>query len=589
MQPKEVLLLNFAFKQLEDIVVVRQRTRQIMALLGFKNQEQTRMATAVSEITRNACQYAKGGTIQYNIHLTLPSRFIINIIDKGKGIPNLSKVFDEKRATKTGLGLGIVGARRLVDAFTLHVSGPEGTHISLMMEAPGSLVPSPLVLGKIAEELVRHRPRDFSEELLQQNRELMQAFNLLKSAREELEQGVLERTKELIHTNKVLQHEIERRKEIEHSLREVTERLYLTLGSAKVGTWRWIFKDNKLIWDKYACSLFGIELEKFDSNFETFLKFLPVEDRIRFQDENSSMIGKKKDQPIEFRIVWPDGSIHHLMSRGRVNYDEQGLPINMLGIYLDITEHIQTKEKLQVYREQMVEVSRTSSLGEMASSLAHEINQPLAAINAYISGCIKRIENNRSDKLEILEALKQASQQAERAGEVVHRIKSFVRKGELFYENVMLDDLIGEAIQVMQHEIEKFSVEIIYHACKIPLLVNVDKIQIQQVLLNLIRNAMEAMHMANTASPKINIKAIIGEAGLVKIQVVDNGPGFSEVVGSHLFEPYFTTRPQGMGLGLAICRSIIEAHGGQLTALSLASGGSCFEFNLSIFKENPDA
>lgn len=365
-------------------------------------------------------------------------------------------------------------------------------------------------------------------------------------------------------------------------LEDVTERLHLTLEAAHVGTWIWSIQTEQLILDKYACLLLGLEPGTYEGALEVFLDCLVSDDRKRVKEELLELSRNDKTNPVEFRVVWPDKSVRHLMLRGKVYYNERNEPSRMLGVYWDITEHIQTEAKLRVYRQQMAEIVRSNSLGEMASSLAHEINQPLAAITAYIKGCITRLENKNEVTPEILEALNEASLQAERAGEVVHRIKNFVRKGELFYEIIDINLMVEQTIQLIKQELQNSAIEIIYTPNKNLPPVEVDKIQIQQVILNLLRNAMEAMRDTNIAEPKINIEIRLNSKTHVMVSIIDNGPGFSEQTANHLFELYFTTKSQGMGLGLAICRSVIEAHSGHLTAFILPQGGSCFQFDLPV-------
>lgn len=382
------------------------------------------------------------------------------------------------------------------------------------------------------------------------------------------------------HTEQ-LELEIAQRNQTEAHLQEVTERLNLSLEAAKVGTWSWSLPNNELIWDKYASLLFGMIPQEFVGKLETFIERIIPEDQDKVQQELLTFIKHDLNQPIKFRIYWPDGSLHHLMLRGKVDYEE-GKPMRMLGVCWDITEQIQIEEKLSIYRERMAEVARSSSLGEMASSLAHEINQPLAAITAYIKGCINRIEHKKTLTPEIIEILHETALQAERAGEVIHRIKNFLHKGELFYETVDINRIIEEALHMMQSEFQRYDIQIIHMPKETLPHIRVDKIQLQQVILNLARNAMEALLESNTIAPQITIESNWDGLSRVLVKILDNGPGFSEETAEHLFDLYFTTKSQGMGLGLAICHSIIEAHSGQLSAETLAAGGACFQFDLPI-------
>lgn len=384
--------------------------------------------------------------------------------------------------------------------------------------------------------------------------------------------------------SKELENEIAQRKQTEYFLNEISERLQLTLEASHVGTWSWFIQKNQILWDKYSCLLFGIEPEDFVGTLDIFLEKIFLEDRKRVHKELLAISQGENNQPIEFRVIWPDKSTHYLLLRGKVDYSEDGQPERVLGVYLDITEHVQSEEKLRQYRKKMAEVLRSSSVGEMASSLAHEINQPLAAITAFIRGCIKRIEKENNITPEIIEILHETALQAERAGEVVHRIKSFVRKGELFYEPININLLLDEVINMIQQEVQQYPLQLIFIKNEFLPLIDIDKIQIQQVILNLLRNAIEAMQASNIKHPKVDIDIKQNTENRILLKISDNGPGFNEEVANYLFEPYFSTKAEGMGLGLAICRSIIEAHSGQLLGESLHGGGSCFQFDLPIKK-----
>jgi signal transduction histidine kinase len=574
---KEVLLLTLSLKQPDDIVLVRQRTRQIMQLLGFRTLEQTQMTTAISEIARNACQYAGGGTVQYCV-IQAPPQLLVYINDHGGGITHLSSILSGQYQSSTGLGLGIRGAKKLVEYFTIHSSPQKGTSVTLGITLPQKEFPGNL-LARVTEELSRHRPKSASEEVQEQNKELLQTLDLLSKARDELEDRVKKRTEELLLSNESLGLEIERRKETEVFLRETSDHLCLALESANLGTWSWSIKKDNLILDSYSWQLLGIEGGLHDRTLKDFLNLLIIEDRDRVQHEILAMQEKTKSQMIAFRILWPDGTIRHLMLSGKVYFNEENTPIRIVGIYWDITQTKEAEEKIHAYRLQMNEAIRQSSLGEVATSLAHEINQPLASILAFSRGCINRLTNNFEITSEIFETLKVVAEQAERAGQIVHRIKSFVKKGQLFYETIDINLLVDEAIHLMQHDLEQYpALQLTFKKSRLRILIEVDKVQLQQVILNLARNAMEAMQGANTIQPKLLINVSQTPQKEIKVVVKDNGPGFAAGLSQRIFETYFTTKTQGTGLGLSICRSIIEAHGGQITATSLPTIGGSFEF-----------
>ncbi len=586
---KEVLLLTLSLRTLEDVVIARQRTRQIMELLQYKIADQTRMTTAVSEMARNACQYAKGGIIRYGIQLQPTVRFFITITDQGTGITHLPSILVGNFRSKTGIGLGIIGTRRLIKDFTIHSNPQQGTHIRLGLETPADFVATTQNLAYLADHLVRSRLKSVTDEVNQQNQELLQALNLLTVSRDELTERVKKRTAELDTLNKALHLEIERRKEIEQSLRAVSERLHLALEAGQIGTWYWSLTTNELTWDAYAASLFGMTLNDFKGHYQAFLELVMHEDRERLQQAFKKTMKENQNEPVEFRVIWPDRSIHYLMARGVVYYDIEHKPLYIIGVYWDITEHRLLNEQMQSYRAQITEAVRKNALGEMASSLAHEINQPLSAIIAYSKGCVKRFPVETLITPEISEVLNEIAEQAERTGKIVHRIKSFIKQGQLFYEQVDLNQLIHETIRFMRHDLAlNASLTIYFEESHPPIVVLADKIQLQQVMLNLIRNALEALRDAQIPHPHITVAIFYESETFVRVQVIDNGPGFHETIATQIFEAYFTTKLEGTGLGLNICRSIIEAHGGELSAANRIEGGSCFEFKIPLREETTE-
>ncbi len=365
-------------------------------------------------------------------------------------------------------------------------------------------------------------------------------------------------------------------------LQEITDRLHLTLEAANLGVWSWAISDKKLILDKYACLLFGLDPKKPPRTIKALFESVIPEDRIRIHKILFGKEAKSNNDPIKFRIVGSDKTMRYFTLRAKTYYDADENPVRILGVYWDITEQVQAEEKFRAYQKQLAETIRSNSLGEMASSLAHEINQPLTAISAYVKGCVRRLENKNEVTPEIMDILIEASNQAERAGAVVHRIKNYVRQGELFYENIDINTIIAQAIHLITQEVQDLNLKILYTPTNDVFELRIDRIQIEQVILNLLRNAIEAMQEVKTPEPQITIQVNTQKESYLTVQIIDNGPGFSAQIADHLFDSYFTTKTQGMGLGLAICRSIIEAHSGQLSASQLATGGSCFQFDLPI-------
>ncbi len=251
-------------------------------------------------------------------------------------------------------------------------------------------------------------------------------------------------------------------------------------------------------------------------------------------------------------------------------------------VFRDITERKQAEEAARKHQQQLelAQAARLNTMKEMASALAHEVNQPIANIANYLKGCLNRIQQNNTNQAELIEIMQRAVRQSEHAGAIVHRIKDLACKGKLYYEKINLNAVIKEIIELMDQEIQVADTHIQLELTTQVFKVEADKIQLQQVLINLIRNSLDAMLAANTPQRQIFIQTKFLNKKLVEINVIDNGPGFTPEIAAKLFDAYFTTKATGMGMGLSISRTIIEAHGGCLTAQPAPQGGAWFQFVL---------
>ena len=249
------------------------------------------------------------------------------------------------------------------------------------------------------------------------------------------------------------------------------------------------------------------------------------------------------------------------------------------GFVRDLTEHQQTQARLQELQSELVHVSRLSAMGEMASALAHELNQPLAAIRNYMKGSRRLLTASTDPNISKIEsALDRAAEQAIRAGQIIRRLRDFVARGESEKRVESLSKLIEEAGALGLTGAREQGVQLRFNLDPTHDQVLVDRVQIQQVLVNLFRNALEAM--AHSSRRELTASNMLVADDMIEIAVSDTGPGFTEAVAQSLFQTFFTTKETGMGVGLSISRSIIEAHGGRMWAETNAAGGATFRLTL---------
>jgi two-component system sensor kinase FixL len=255
------------------------------------------------------------------------------------------------------------------------------------------------------------------------------------------------------------------------------------------------------------------------------------------------------------------------------------------GFIRDLTERQQTEARLQELQSELVHISRLTAMGEMASALAHELNQPLSAIANYMKGSRRLLEGS-SDELAatVREAMDKAADQALRAGQIIRRLRDFVARGETERRIEGVTKLVEEASALALVGAREQGLRVRFQFDPRSELVLADKVQVQQVLLNLLRNAAEAM--AGSDRRELTIFTNLAADDMVSIGVADTGAGVAEEVASQLFQPFVTTKRQGMGVGLSISRSIVEGHGGKIWAEPNPGGGTVFRFTLrAVSKE----
>ncbi|MCB1726031.1 MAG: PAS domain S-box protein, partial [Gammaproteobacteria bacterium] len=265
-------------------------------------------------------------------------------------------------------------------------------------------------------------------------------------------------------------------------------------------------------------------------------------------------------------------------------------PVSELGyvnVYArDITSERAAEEELKRRQNELVHVTRLSNMGEMATGIAHELNQPLSAIVNFANGCARRLRLDIGGKDEMLHALGQISAQAGRAGEIIKRLRGMVSRRQPIREIVDLNVLARETCSMLSHELGRHELTIERRLANRELWVRVDSVQIEQVLINLLRNALDALVDVPASERRLVIESGSQSEGMVFLSVRDNGSGISDKAMEHLFDPFFSTKESGMGMGLAISQTIISNHHGKIRADSQPGNGSTFIIELPSSMES---
>ena len=282
-----------------------------------------------------------------------------------------------------------------------------------------------------------------------------------------------------------------------------------------------------------------------------------------------------------------DGEIQHALSGHWYHLHERAIRwmdgrTVRVQIAADITDKKHIDEVTQQQQKRLEQTSRLITMGEMASSLAHELNQPLSAIANYCAGCIKRMQAGNYRFEDLLTAMQKAADQAERAGKIIRRMRDMVKKSDPKCLPVSIHDLVDEARAFTDIEAQRSGTQIALNIPEdLPRIV-VDRIMIEQVLLNLVKNGIEAMNSVPFDRRHLSIDAKVIDDRMLEISIADHGHGLAEEDAERIFTPFYTTKPDGMGIGLAICRSIIEFHQGRLWAEPRPDGGTIFRFTVPI-------
>ena len=234
-------------------------------------------------------------------------------------------------------------------------------------------------------------------------------------------------------------------------------------------------------------------------------------------------------------------------------------------------------EQTAALREQLAHVARVGTLGEMAAGLAHELNQPLSAIHFEASAALE-LSRGGGTSADVREALTTIADQSLRAGDIVRRMRTFARRTQPKRELTDMRQLVREVLALLAHDMRLNGVRAVEDLAEVPPVV-VDRIELQQVLVNLIRNSLEAMSATPLAERRLAVETRLAEQW-VRVSVADSGPGVDPVIGATLFHPFHTTKPSGLGLGLSICQSLVDAHGGRIGTTPRPGGGTIFFFEI---------
>ena len=382
-----------------------------------------------------------------------------------------------------------------------------------------------------------------------------------------------------------LSYDVLRSAQLANRLRISEQRMNLAIDAAELALWEWDIVHDEIWSTEKGRELFGItKMERI--SFGHLLDLLYAEDRepVRLAVDKSLAGG---DYEGEYRIVLPNGDIRWFATRGQIEYNKHRHPLRMYGVSIDITRRKQAELDVQKQRSELAHLSRLTMLGELSSSLAHELNQPLAAILSNAQAALRFLAQDAPALNDVRDILKDIVGDDKRASEVIHRLRLLLRKDEVQHQPLKMNEVVQDVLKLVRSDLTSRNIAVtIDLSTELPAVIG-DRVLLQQVLLNLILNGCDAVADAELAEHRRLHIHTLWNGQAVQVSVRDQGRGIALDDMQRLFEPFFTTKPQGMGLGLAICRNIITAHNGQLWATNNADCGASFYFTLPAYHGEP--
>lgn len=364
-------------------------------------------------------------------------------------------------------------------------------------------------------------------------------------------------------------------------LRENAESMSLAAGAAQLALWRWDIPQGGIWVSPSGRGLHGIPSGE-NIGLHRFMDTLHADDReptrLRLQ---CALVGDGAFHA-EYRVLLPEGAVRWIVARGTVEFNGGRRPVRMSGVSIDITERKAAEMEAAQHRSELAHVTRVTTLSELSGSLAHELNQPLAIILSNAQAAQRLLAQSPPDVAEVSDILADIVGEDRRAGEVLQRLRALLKRGEIASLPVSVNDAIEDVLHLAQGDLIGRGVAVVRGLAEgLPAILG-DRVQIQQVLLNLILNGADAMSANLPGARRLHIVTAQHDS-TVRVSVRDEGCGLPPDT-EKVFRPFFTTKAHGLGMGLAICRTIIGAHGGRLWAEAHPERGASFHFELSALK-----
>jgi PAS domain S-box-containing protein len=372
------------------------------------------------------------------------------------------------------------------------------------------------------------------------------------------------------------------RRRVENELAVAERHLRMAATAAGMGLWMHDLSQGAFWANNEHLAILGIAGNEVP-DLAAHLDLVHPDDREDLAAEIEHAMASGGEYAVRHRIVMRDGSVRWVASHGSVHLDRQGEPASVRGTTFDITPRMHADVDADLHRNELARLSRVAMLGQLSGSIAHELNQPLTAILSNAQAALRFTSAAQVDLEGIKEILRDIVADDRRAGDVIRRLRTLFERGEATREAVDAERLVRDVVRMLRSDFISRNVTLTLDLAQGLPSVHADPVQLQQVLLNLIVNACDAMAGAGSTARSLLIAASLRPSGEVAISVVDDGPGIPPERLERIFEAFESTKPLGIGLGLAISRSIITAHGGRLWCTNNAARGATFTFTIPAY------
>ena len=376
-------------------------------------------------------------------------------------------------------------------------------------------------------------------------------------------------------------HDIEDQKRAERALQRSETYLAEAQRLSNMGSFGWRIGTEEIFWSKETYRIMGFD-ETVEPTIGLLLQRVHPDDRKLVQQQLDRALRGEPDYDYEYRLLMPDGDIKHLHVRAHRQVGEAGEE-ELVGALMDVTATRRAQEALQVAQTALAHVTRVSTLGEMSASIAHEVNQPLAAIVTNAESSLRWLSRQTPDTEEAVTGIRKIVTDAHRASEVIRRIREFSKKVDPEMIRLDINEVVEEAVTLLQYEAFRHGVAIRLDLDSRLLPVRGDRVQLQQVIINLAVNGMQAMTTVRDRDRVLIMRTQPHQSDRVLVAVEDVGIGIKPENADRLFSAFYTTKPDGLGMGLSICRSIVEAHGGRVWASPRIGPGMTFQLTSSPY------